>query len=239
MQGEGKTPIPFPYFLPSPLPTPLPTRLPPSLSPRLRLLPSPPHCSANSPPLSVSLATLRVLADHYPERLAAALFVDAPPVFTWLWAVGGWVGEGEKGGEGAGGAIPGVHGVSAVACQGCVKGAAHILGREDVLMVHAAYSWTNLSHSPSFLAPFVQALSPFIDPVTKTKVVFVASKDLPPTPPSEPGQPESEPELDESAEFDSGEPPSPPLIEDYVRFYRQQYDEGAYRKLLGRVGWPE
>ena len=42
---------------------------------------------ANSPPISVSLATLRIFADHYPECLHRCYFVDAPAIFGLLWAV--------------------------------------------------------------------------------------------------------------------------------------------------------
>ena len=44
---------------------------------------------SNSPPVSVSLATLRIFANHYPERLHRCFFVDAPAVFGYLWAVSG------------------------------------------------------------------------------------------------------------------------------------------------------
>ena len=44
------------------------------------------YSRANSPPLNVSLATLRVLADCYPERLHRVLMVDAPSVFSFLWS---------------------------------------------------------------------------------------------------------------------------------------------------------
>ena len=42
---------------------------------------------ANSPPLNVSLATLRIMANHFTERLCKCFFVDAPAVFGYLWAV--------------------------------------------------------------------------------------------------------------------------------------------------------
>jgi len=45
------------------------------------------YSRANSPPLRVSLATLRTLADHYPERLERVYLVDAPGVFSVLWNV--------------------------------------------------------------------------------------------------------------------------------------------------------
>ncbi|MEW5306164.1 MAG: hypothetical protein WDW36_008651 [Sanguina aurantia] len=44
------------------------------------------YSRANSPPLSVSLATLRVLVDHYPERLHMCFIVDAPSIFSLLWS---------------------------------------------------------------------------------------------------------------------------------------------------------
>ena len=44
------------------------------------------YTRANSPPLSVSLATLRILADCYPERLHRVLMVDAPSVFSIVWS---------------------------------------------------------------------------------------------------------------------------------------------------------
>lgn len=43
------------------------------------------YSRANSPPLSVSLATLRIFANQYPERLHRVYFVDAPPVFSLLF----------------------------------------------------------------------------------------------------------------------------------------------------------
>ncbi|GFR46882.1 hypothetical protein Agub_g8523 [Astrephomene gubernaculifera] len=43
------------------------------------------YSRANSPPLSVSMATLRILADHYPERLHRCFFIDAPGVFSFLF----------------------------------------------------------------------------------------------------------------------------------------------------------
>jgi hypothetical protein len=46
------------------------------------------YSRANSPPLSVSLATLRIFANQYPERLERVYFVDAPAVFSLLF--GGW-----------------------------------------------------------------------------------------------------------------------------------------------------
>lgn len=42
------------------------------------------YSRANSPPLSVTLATLRIFANHYPERLEQVIFVDAPAVFSLL-----------------------------------------------------------------------------------------------------------------------------------------------------------
>ncbi|GAQ80813.1 Sec14p-like phosphatidylinositol transfer family protein [Klebsormidium nitens] len=43
------------------------------------------YSRANSPPLSVSYATMKILADHYPERLKTAFIVDAPSIFSFLW----------------------------------------------------------------------------------------------------------------------------------------------------------
>jgi hypothetical protein len=34
------------------------------------------------------LATLRIIADHYPERLAKAFIVDASSMFYYAWKVG-------------------------------------------------------------------------------------------------------------------------------------------------------
>ncbi len=42
--------------------------------------------SAPSP--SGILATLKILADHYPERLAKAFIVDASSMFYFVWKVG-------------------------------------------------------------------------------------------------------------------------------------------------------
>jgi len=42
--------------------------------------------SAPSP--SGILATLKILADHYPERLAKAFIVDASSMFYYVWKVG-------------------------------------------------------------------------------------------------------------------------------------------------------
>lgn len=44
------------------------------------------YSSASSPPLSVSIAAAKALAAHWPERLAAAVIVDAPLVFQVLWS---------------------------------------------------------------------------------------------------------------------------------------------------------
>ena len=44
------------------------------------------YSRANSPPINVSIATLRILADSYPERLHKVLIVDAPSVFSFLWS---------------------------------------------------------------------------------------------------------------------------------------------------------
>ncbi|GIL98390.1 hypothetical protein Vretimale_3725 [Volvox reticuliferus] len=43
------------------------------------------YSRANSPPLSVSMATLRILADHFPERLHRCFFIDAPGIFSFLF----------------------------------------------------------------------------------------------------------------------------------------------------------
>ncbi|KXZ55859.1 hypothetical protein GPECTOR_2g1410 [Gonium pectorale] len=43
------------------------------------------YSRANSPPLSVSMATLRILADHFPERLHRCFFIDAPSIFSFLF----------------------------------------------------------------------------------------------------------------------------------------------------------
>ncbi|CAG9467738.1 unnamed protein product [Pedinophyceae sp. YPF-701] len=43
------------------------------------------YSRANSPPISTSIATLKVFADHYPERLRRAYIVDAPGIFSLLW----------------------------------------------------------------------------------------------------------------------------------------------------------
>lgn len=39
----------------------------------------------NSPPISVALATLNILSNHYPERLGTALLVDTPWLFGAFW----------------------------------------------------------------------------------------------------------------------------------------------------------
>ena len=44
------------------------------------------YSRANSPPINVSLATLRILADSYPERLHKVLIIDAPSIFSILWS---------------------------------------------------------------------------------------------------------------------------------------------------------
>ncbi|KAG2451489.1 hypothetical protein HYH02_004087 [Chlamydomonas schloesseri] len=43
------------------------------------------YSRANSPPLGVSMATLRILADHFPERLHRCFFIDAPGIFSFLF----------------------------------------------------------------------------------------------------------------------------------------------------------
>ncbi|KAG2498276.1 hypothetical protein HYH03_003537 [Edaphochlamys debaryana] len=43
------------------------------------------YSRANSPPLGVSMATLRILADHFPERLHRCFFIDAPSIFSFLF----------------------------------------------------------------------------------------------------------------------------------------------------------
>ncbi|GLI58713.1 hypothetical protein VaNZ11_000466 [Volvox africanus] len=43
------------------------------------------YSRANSPPLSVSMAVLRILADHFPERLHRCFFIDAPGIFNFLF----------------------------------------------------------------------------------------------------------------------------------------------------------
>lgn len=43
------------------------------------------YTRANSPPLSVSIGTLRMMQSHFPERLHRCFMVDAPWVFSLLW----------------------------------------------------------------------------------------------------------------------------------------------------------
>lgn len=50
------------------------------------------HCSTgysriSAPSPSGILTTLKILADHYPERLAKAFIVDASSVFYYVWKV--------------------------------------------------------------------------------------------------------------------------------------------------------
>eukprot|EP00842_Homolaphlyctis_polyrhiza_P001301 jgi/Hompol1/2171/HPOL_005876-RA len=45
------------------------------------------YTRANSPPINISLMTLRVIMSHYPERLGVAYFVNAPWVFSLLWNI--------------------------------------------------------------------------------------------------------------------------------------------------------
>merc|ERR1711959_100353 len=42
---------------------------------------------ASSPPLSLTMETLKIMQNHYPERLAKCILVDSPFVFRVLWKV--------------------------------------------------------------------------------------------------------------------------------------------------------
>lgn len=44
------------------------------------------YSRANAPPISISLSTLRILADSYPERLHRVIIVDAPSIFSIVWS---------------------------------------------------------------------------------------------------------------------------------------------------------
>lgn len=43
------------------------------------------YSSKNSPPLNVSMETMRIFQNHFPERAKKIVIVDAPMVFTVLW----------------------------------------------------------------------------------------------------------------------------------------------------------
>lgn len=43
--------------------------------------------SGNSPPLSATTETIRILQRHFPERAKHIIFLDAPRVFSLLWVV--------------------------------------------------------------------------------------------------------------------------------------------------------
>ncbi|KAI8922996.1 CRAL-TRIO domain-containing protein [Entophlyctis helioformis] len=45
------------------------------------------YTRANSPPINISVQSLRIVTSHYPERMGAAFFVNAPWVFNILWNV--------------------------------------------------------------------------------------------------------------------------------------------------------
>ncbi|KAG6544311.1 hypothetical protein Mapa_014314 [Marchantia paleacea] len=56
------------------------------------------HAKLSSPSSSTILGTLRILNEHYPERLAKAYIVDSPSVLYFLWkSICPFVGYGSKG----------------------------------------------------------------------------------------------------------------------------------------------
>ncbi|GLC43886.1 hypothetical protein PLESTB_000919300 [Pleodorina starrii] len=124
------------------------------------------YSRANSPPIGVSMATLRILADHFPERLHRCFFIDAPAIFSFLF----------------------------------------------------------------------NALWPFIDPVTRQKVVFVTSKDhaVQAVAAAVAGGDE---EAREAALRAAARPDDPDAFANYLRWYCTPYDLETYKALLDSVGW--
>jgi hypothetical protein len=49
------------------------------------------YSRVSAPSPSGILTTLKILADHYPERLAKAFIVDASSMFYYVWKVRRWV----------------------------------------------------------------------------------------------------------------------------------------------------
>lgn len=48
----------------------------------------------NAPAMKISMATLNVMQNHYPETMGQAFFVSPPLVFKGFWKVGGWLHKG-------------------------------------------------------------------------------------------------------------------------------------------------
>eukprot|EP00955_Chlamydomonas_euryale_P106863 365733-Chlamydomonas_euryale.AAC.7 len=91
---------------------------------------------------------------------------------------------------------------------------------------------------PLSLRPFfAQALSPFIDPVTKSKVIFIKSAEWRERIGSKRAGSGVQ-RAEAAANQDAAHVPDGRDFEQYWDVYETSYDEAAYRELLASVGWP-